>query len=98
MTGTSNNTLNATFGSFVSGDVTISSDRRTITFDTTAHPSSVGTIAQLNPVSANAKLHMSDNSFYLIKTLSSQTTGPEAVLTFVNFAKPAGSAITHKYI
>jgi len=98
VTGTSNNTLNATFGSFVSGDVTISSDRRTITFDTTAHPSSVGTIAQLNPVSANAKLHMSDNSFYLIKTLSSQTTGPEAVLTFVDFAKPAGSAITHKYI
>ena len=98
VTGTGGSTLSATFGSFVSADVTISSDRRTITFDTDGHPSTVGTIAELTPVAANAKLNMSDNSFYLIKTLSSQTTGPEAVLSFVDFAKPAGSAITHKYI
>lgn len=98
ITGTSNNALNATFGTFASGDVTISPDRRTIEFETAGHPSSIGLIAQLTPVAANAKLYMADNSFYMIKTLNSQTTGPEAVLTFVDFAKPAGSAITHKYI
>jgi hypothetical protein len=96
--GTSNATLNSTFGTYTTGNVTISSDRRTITFSTVSKPSSVGTISTLTPVGANAKLYIGDNSCYVIKTLQSQTTGGEAVLTLADYAKPAGSALTHEYI
>jgi hypothetical protein len=93
ITGTSNGSLNSTFGPYTTGNVTISSDRRTITFDT-----ALGTISTLTPVGANAKLYIGDNACYLIKTLQSQTSGAEAVLTLADYAKPAGSALTHKYI
>ena len=98
ITGTSNATLNSTFGTYTTGNVTISSDRRTITFSTVSKPSSVGTISTLTPVGANAKLYIGDNACYMIKTLQSQTAGAEAILTVANYAKPAGSALTHEYI
>jgi hypothetical protein len=91
--GTSNGSLNATFGPYTTGNVTISSDRRTITFDT-----ALGTISTLTPVGATAKLYIGDNACYLIGTVQSQTAGAEAVLTLANYAKPAGSALTHEYI
>ena len=98
ITGTSNATLNSTFGTYTTGNVTISSDRRTITFSTVSKPSSVGTISTLTPVGANAKLYIGDNACYMIKTLQSQTAGAEAILTLADYAKPAGSALTHEYI
>jgi hypothetical protein len=82
------------FGEFEVGDVTISSDRRSIVFNVAG----IGTISEIDETPAKAKLNMSDSSFLLIKTLRPQTTGPEAVLSLASFAKPAGAVITHAYI
>jgi len=32
-----------------------------------------------------------------VETLASQTTGPDVVIDFANFASPAGGVITHQY-
>jgi hypothetical protein len=87
--GTSNALLNATHST---AGITVSSDRYSLTFAT-----ALSNFGPESPASAKALVDTGCYYCFVVETLASQTTGPDAVIDFANFASPAGGVITHQY-
>lgn len=88
ITGTGNGSVDTTHNP---ASVTISSDRRTVSF-----ASAVSLGSPLTPANARVRL-IGDDFCFLVKTLESQTDGAGTVLAFADQAKPAGGVVSHEY-
>lgn len=89
ITGTSNASLNTTIST---AGITVSDDRYSITFNT-----ALANFGPESPASAKALLDTGCYYCFVVETLTAQTSGPDAVIDFANFARPAGGIITHNY-
>jgi hypothetical protein len=93
ISGTSNSSVN---GEFPTPVIVLASDRMSISFNTSGlgMPSTFSE----SPAFARAKLNTQTHFCLTVNSLTAQTTGPDVVIEFANYAKPAGGIITHDYI
>jgi hypothetical protein len=93
ISGTSDEAVN---GEYPTPVIVVAADRMSISFST----SGLGMPSTFSeePAFARAKMNTQTSFCLTVNSLTAQTTGPDVVIEFANYAKPAGGIITHDYI